>query len=240
MEQLQIITYKDNRVLTTKQIADSYETTQKVISNNFNNNKERYQEGKHYFMLVGDELYRFLHSLNLGTQTSKIRAMYIWTEKGAFLHAKSLNTDKAWELYDQLVDDYFRKQKPLSLSEQAHLALALSNEVAEKLVEVDEDLQSFKKDIPLFPVECDDIQKEVRSIGTKILGGHGSPAYKDNSLRGRVYADIGHEIKHKFSVHQYKAIKRKYIDEVKTILSCYTCPVELKEEIEKINQGDMA
>ena len=30
--------------------------------------------------------------------------LYLWTEKGALLHAKSLNTDKAWEVYDYLVD----------------------------------------------------------------------------------------------------------------------------------------
>lgn len=31
---------------------------------------------------------------------------YLWTEKGALLHAKSLNTDKAWEAYEYLVDFY--------------------------------------------------------------------------------------------------------------------------------------
>ncbi len=34
--------------------------------------------------------------------------MYLWTEKGALLHAKSLNTNKAWKVYDYLVDFYFR------------------------------------------------------------------------------------------------------------------------------------
>ena len=28
--------------------------------------------------------------------------LYLWTEKGALLHAKSLNNDKAWEVYDWL------------------------------------------------------------------------------------------------------------------------------------------
>lgn len=31
-----------------------------------------------------------------------------WTEKDALLHTKSLNTDKAWEVYDHLVNFYFR------------------------------------------------------------------------------------------------------------------------------------
>ena len=37
--------------------------------------------------------------------------LYLWTQKGAFLHAKSLNTDTAWKVYDRLVDDYFDKRE---------------------------------------------------------------------------------------------------------------------------------
>lgn len=70
--------------------------------------------------------------------------------KGAFLHAKSLNTDKAWELYDKLVDSYFRKTVVPSLAEQARIALALSSETAGRVEEVNNDLQNFKKDIPLY------------------------------------------------------------------------------------------
>ncbi len=37
--------------------------------------------------------------------------LYLWTEKGALLHAKSLNTDKACEVYDYLVDFNFRAKE---------------------------------------------------------------------------------------------------------------------------------
>ena len=47
MNELKIIEYKNQRVLLTTQLAESYGTTSKVISYNFNNNKERYVEGKH-------------------------------------------------------------------------------------------------------------------------------------------------------------------------------------------------
>lgn len=39
------------RVLTTAQLAESYGTDSKVISYNFNHNKERYTESKHYYYL---------------------------------------------------------------------------------------------------------------------------------------------------------------------------------------------
>ena len=43
----------------------------------------------------------------------KVRTLYLWTEKGALLHAKSLNTDKAWEAYEFLVDTYFAVKEKL-------------------------------------------------------------------------------------------------------------------------------
>lgn len=49
MNELTITEHKNVRVLTTQQIAEAYGTTDKIISNNFNNNKERYVEGKHFF-----------------------------------------------------------------------------------------------------------------------------------------------------------------------------------------------
>lgn len=111
INELQPVEYDHIRVLTTQQLAESYETTNKVISNNFNNNKNYYQIGKHYFLLKGKELKEFKsESLNLGI-ANNINTLYLWTERGAFLHAKSLNSSKAWELYDKLVDFYFESKK---------------------------------------------------------------------------------------------------------------------------------
>ena len=41
--ELQPVVYEGIRVLTTQQLAESYETTNKVISKNFNYNKQYYQ-----------------------------------------------------------------------------------------------------------------------------------------------------------------------------------------------------
>ena len=51
MNDLKITEYKNIRVLTTQQIAEAYGTDAKVISNNFNRNRERYVEGKHFICL---------------------------------------------------------------------------------------------------------------------------------------------------------------------------------------------
>ena len=116
MNELQVIERENQRVLTTAQIAEQYETDVKIISNNFNRNKERYTEGKHYYCLTGEELKNFFAITKLmNANESKIRTLYLWTEKGALMLAKSLNTDKAWEAYECLVDTYFNVRQPMHL-----------------------------------------------------------------------------------------------------------------------------
>ncbi len=79
-ENLKITEYKDIRVLTTQQIAEAYKTDSKVISNNFNRNKERYTEGKHYICLEGEALKEFKTNHHFD-ESSKINRIYLWTEK---------------------------------------------------------------------------------------------------------------------------------------------------------------
>lgn len=105
-----IIERAGERVLTTAQLAEAYETDVKEISYNFSNNKNRYVEGKHFYCLTRDALRKFKRdSVISGIAIPKnVNRYYLWTERGALLHAKSLNTDKAWAVYDFLVEHYFR------------------------------------------------------------------------------------------------------------------------------------
>lgn len=125
MDNLQITEYENIRVLTTQQIAEAYGSDTRVISNNFNRNKERYIEGKHYICLEDDEKREFVDHHQIDDGSKKASKLYLWTEKGAFLHAKSLNTDTAWEVYDRLVDNYFNKKKPMSPVEMMRIQLGM-------------------------------------------------------------------------------------------------------------------
>lgn len=112
MQLPQVVEVKGIRVLTTHQIAESYEVKEIQISQNFKNNRQRFVEGKHYISLSGDDLRTFKNQLEkIEVVKSRTSHLYLWTEKGALLHAKSLNTDKAWQVYDYLVDFYFRAKE---------------------------------------------------------------------------------------------------------------------------------
>lgn len=233
MNELQITEFKNIRVLTTQQIAEAYGTDGKVISYNFNNNKDRYKEGKHFILLAGDELrtFREIHE-NIPSKTPKL---YLWTEKGAFLHAKSLNTDEAWAVYENLVDTYFNKKKPLTALEQLQLTQQAVLEVKEQVDIVSKDLQDFKNDMPLLAVECEKITRAVKLKGVEVLGGKRSEAYRNNSLRSKVYRDIHSEVRRQFGVNTYKALKRSQCDRVITQIGEYELPVVLEEEVRDCN-----
>ena len=178
MKRLVPIENQNQRVLLTSQLAEEYETTSKVISNNFNNNKERYQEGKHFYCLEGEELKQFKsESSNLGI-ADNLNKLYLWTEKGALLHAKSLNTDKAWKVYEELVDTYFKVQpvlkgyhpKSTSLGEVANFIKVMrslmkeNNQSPEKIVEMAETVcRQFHVNIPDSLVKHDPFQMIINA-----------------------------------------------------------------------------
>lgn len=107
------IEHGGQRVLTTQQLAEFYGEPPVKLQQNFSNNRQRYAEGEHFFRIEhGQEGYSKFSSSPYATQP-----IYLWTEKGALYHAKSLNTDRAWETYDQLVDTYFRVRQAQSIED---------------------------------------------------------------------------------------------------------------------------
>lgn len=237
MNELQITEYKNIRVLTTQQIAEAYGSDTRVISNNFNRNKDRYVEGKHYICLEDDEKREFVDHHQIDDGSKKASKLYLWTEKGAFLHAKSLNTDMAWEVYDRLVDNYFEKPKsvPMTTDQKIQLLAQGNVELTERIDKVDKDLQEFKADMPLLALECQRITRAKNQKVVPLMGGKSAPAYKNKSLMHKVYSDVDAQLRREFGVNTYKAIKRNQCDLAVKIIEDYVLPMYLKEEIDAEN-----
>ena len=62
--QLVPIEVNNQRILTTQQLAEVYETDTNNIKNNFANHKSHFVEGVHYFLLKGEELKAFKREVN--------------------------------------------------------------------------------------------------------------------------------------------------------------------------------
>lgn len=116
--QVSIIYFKSVPVITTAMLADFYGTQAIRIQQNQHENKQRFVEGKHFFKIVGQELKEFVTSLKLVANfpviSNKTRSLILWTERGAARHAKMLDTDQAWEVFEQLEDCYFVRKEILA------------------------------------------------------------------------------------------------------------------------------
>ena len=115
VETLSPITYNQIPVITTELLAQLYGTEAIRIQQNHARNAERFIEGKHFYKLVGDELRGMKHRLSLSESVKivrNVRSLILWTERGAARHAKMLETDQAWEVFEKLEDCYFSQKQP--------------------------------------------------------------------------------------------------------------------------------
>lgn len=137
------VDYNGVRVLTTEQLAQAYECEPHQISHNFKNNETKFKAGVHYYKLTGEDLKEFKQELGDDKicQTLKFTSvLYLWTRRGASRHCKMLGTEKAWEMYDALEENYFNpRPKALTPAEQmAQGLLAAQKLLAEKDKRIEE------------------------------------------------------------------------------------------------------
>ncbi|XGC29383.1 ORF6N domain-containing protein [Escherichia coli] len=112
VETLVAITYNQIPVITTELLAHLYGADVKNIQNNFARNVGRFQIGKHFFKIEGEELRELKHRPSLSGSVKiarNVRSLILWTERGATRHAKMLETDQAWEVFEKLEDSYFNQ-----------------------------------------------------------------------------------------------------------------------------------
>ena len=131
VETLSPITHNQIPVITTELLAQLYGAEVKNIQNNYARNAERFIEGKHFFKVAGDALKNLRVALNYsqnlqpslrGLQISpKARSLILWTERGAARHAKMLETDQAWEVFEKLEDCYFSQGKTAPTEQQPQI-----------------------------------------------------------------------------------------------------------------------
>ena len=125
VKNLSPVTYNQIPVITTELLACLYGTETIRIQQNHHENKSRFIEGKHFFKAVGDELRNLRLVLNESQNEVKIspktRSLILWTERGAARHAKMLETDQAWEVFEKLEDCYFSQGKTAPTEQQPQI-----------------------------------------------------------------------------------------------------------------------
>lgn len=161
---------------------------------------------------------------------------YLLTRDGFSLLVMGFTGSRALEWKLKYIEAFNKMEQAIKnpyghLSKEVQAIFALDHKQQQLEVEVKE----LKDGMPLFNVECKELQALVRKKRIEVLGGKGSQAYKNNSLRGKVYADIQHELKREFQVTRYEAIKRCQLIKAREIIADYKVPFMLKDEIIRVN-----
>ncbi|MFT8406788.1 MAG: ORF6N domain-containing protein [Liquorilactobacillus nagelii] len=200
MNEIKKVEFKDELILTTGQLAVFYGVSPQRIKQNFANNKNKFVEGTHYFELSGEELKQFKSQVeNIDLPINKFAShLILWTKRGASRHSKMLGTDQAWDMYDELEENYFSvtNQRPLSLPEQISL-------VAKGYSTLEKDVKEIKQLMGLPGNLAYKFTQERNKKIVTILGGKDTNAYGDKNLRQRTYSSLFKSFKEVFMQDRY-------------------------------------
>jgi hypothetical protein len=121
-----VIKWKHFPVCTVKQAAEFYGVDETNIKTNFNRNKSKFIEGKHFFTLKGKELKEFKRlDTNCIAVDKATAALNLFTQKGMARIAKSCGSDRAWEVFEKLEDTYFKVQSLKEMAEDPNVLIDL-------------------------------------------------------------------------------------------------------------------
>lgn len=197
MNHLQVIERNGQRLLTTAQLAESYGTDSKRIQVNYNRNKARYEQGVHFFLLEGAELRDFKTSYQIDNSL-KINKLYLWTEKGAWLHAKSLGSDEAWAAYNMLIESYYAAIEKL---DNAQSPVAISHEQYLQIEERVRELESLVRQATLHTGE----QKRLRNaVAVRVS----ELAKNQKDARPVLFRALYYAIKERYNVDSYRDVQQ--------------------------------
>lgn len=185
------------------------------------------------------DYFPFITNEECGGQASQDARLSASFAKKLSMMAKSEKGEQARQYFVRVEDGMKEVALRLRNMSPELQAIIMHDEKLQKVesrVEaVNQDLQDFKMDMPILGIEIDKITSAVKKKGVHCLGGKESNAYKDKSLRGKVYCDIYRELKRQFGVTTYKAIKRNQCNLAVEAIGRYKLPYVLAEQIKDCN-----
>ena len=163
MNKLIPINLKNQRILTTKQLAEAYQCSEIQITQNFNNHLDKFTLSKHYYLLQGDELREFKRNIDNIDVAPNVNKLYLWTERGANRHCKILDTDKAWDQFENLEETYFRvkEQKPTCIEDILIQSLQEMKDMKQQLNEVNHNALEAKAEATAVKQDLHDIREVI-------------------------------------------------------------------------------
>lgn len=118
---------EDCKIILVKDIANIHNLQVKYINKQINNNRKRFKDGIDIIDLKTSSLYEpVLEDLFSKAQVGNAKNIYALSERGYSKLIKIMDTDLAWDIHDELMDNYFKMRKIINSEEQIKANLLLS------------------------------------------------------------------------------------------------------------------
>ena len=214
MQQLQVVEHSNMRVLTTTQLAEAFATNGKAILRNFQRNQERYVSGVHYIALSGEELKRFKAERQNDVSLKYVSVLYLWSEQGALMLAKSLSSDLAWKAYQMLVDTYYETRSQGALSKGGdNKTLAITHEQVYQIESrLDALEQQLRETVTLHSGE----QRRLRNaVGEQVQ----RLASNSKGARPVLFRSLYTAIRERYEVESYRDVRQHELQDALLFIS---------------------
>lgn len=195
----EIIVHGNLRVLTSSQLAESFKTDSKTINRNFQRNQDQFELGVHYFALTGEDLKAFKGERQNDATLKYVSVLYLWTEKGAFLHAQFSKSKQAKDAYRALINSYYTLLD-MPQKEQEH-TLAISRADYQQLESRVTTLEQRLQEVTLHSGEQLRLRKEVNLRVYELAGD-------EKDARRALFRAIWSAIKERYQVGSYRDVKQ--------------------------------
>ena len=134
-KEIEVNEFKEQRILTSWDIAKLHEREVREITQNFNYVKEKLILGEDYFLIPRNKISES-KILIQDFIPNNVKEIQIFTESGYLMLVKTFEDDLSWRIQRELVKNYFRKMNntPKSFKEALYLAYQQAERI-EKLEE---------------------------------------------------------------------------------------------------------
>ena len=139
---------------------------------------------------------------------------------------KSFTDDLAWTVQRQLVDSYFRAQKPMTPEQMMRVQLGMIDGHEERISKLE---NTMNIDYGQQRV----LEKEVAKVVIESLGGKDSNAYREASKK--VFSECNRDVKDYFHVNSRNNIPRLRFDNAVDYIKNWTPCINTRMLIKELN-----
>ncbi|MBY6778571.1 ORF6N domain-containing protein [Clostridium botulinum] len=185
--------FNKQRIMTTKVLAEEFGTEDRRITENFSRNEERFKKGKHYILLQGEELREFKRNY-AESVSANINKLYLWTDRGAARHAKILDTDEAWNVYEELEENYFNPNKNIQALNTSELSpeLQMFNKMFQAVANVELSNKELKNELEDVKKSNEEAKNQIQGIRDVVAINTSTISWREDCRR--IVVKIAHKL----------------------------------------------